>query len=286
MKILLIILLVIFWITQQVSAKTEAAKREYLKQEAKYYDQYQAKPYWCLQKKPWWTNAMRVVYQSSSAYENVCIDGMTDEEHERVVKEFMPYVKNPSLFYDKIWLDAKKVLLLNRKWETSETKEDIIENIIKYYVYGWVTKSDFKKEGVSQKAFRDFITKKMNEIDVDKEITKEKAKLQAKRQKEAQEKRAMDKLVKDTAKPYLQYIIKGKQKQFYIDYQKVIAPYFKDFPPQQNITNEYIDTVSSSIINALWDFEATQNSIIPWKEEEFKDTMSYNLSKKYWIIQD
>jgi len=58
---------------------------------------------------------MRVVYQSSSAYENVCIDGMTDEEHERVVKEFMPYVKNPSLFYDKIWLDAKKVLLLNRK---------------------------------------------------------------------------------------------------------------------------------------------------------------------------
>lgn len=293
MKIL-IILFVIFWITQQVSALTESQRQaksiresEYKNQELKLHNQWKAKPYWCLQKVPWWSQKQFYYNQNQySLYENVCIDGMTDEEHEKVVKEFEPYVKNPSLFYDKTWTDAKKVLLLIKKWETHETQEGLIDRIVNQYVYGGDTQSSYQKEWVSKKTFKDFITKKMNEIDANKEISKEKAKVQAKKQKEAQEKRTLNKLIQDTSKPYLGFIIKGKQKQFYLDYQRVIAPYFKDLSPQQNITNEFIDTVSSSILNALADFEATQNSIIPWKEDEFKETFTSNISKQYWIIKD
>ena len=36
---------------------------------------------------------------------------MTDEEHEKAVKEFAPYLKNPSRFYDKLWTHYKENIL-------------------------------------------------------------------------------------------------------------------------------------------------------------------------------
>ena len=281
------LILLTYSFSHSVSAMTDAQYRaeiRYTTKENKFSEQYKAKPYWCLQPK-WWIQ-YNMPWDYSSHYENVCKDGMTDGEHELAVKEFEPYLKNPSRFYDKLWIKYKEHIVNIKQWKTTTTLEQYVDGIIKDINR---YKNEFQKDWVSKDTLRAFIQKKVNEVDVKAEIQKK----QAIKQKAAQEKRKQEKLLKDTIAPFAQYLNPRYNQYFYNamqeHYLKILIA-IND--PKENFWETELDK-NAAIINTAnsfadyilegsdyWSYDPAL-VVKKWQEDVLREKIMEDVLKRY-----
>lgn len=254
---------------------------EYTEKENKLYEQYKANPYWCLQ--PKWGNQYKMTWDYTSNYENVCVNGMADEEHQKIVKEFEPYVKNPSRFYDKLWTKYKENIVKIKQWQTTTTLGEyttgIMKDINRY-------KSDFLKDWVSQKTLKDFIQKKANEVDVKSEIQKK----QVIKNKALAEKKKQQKELEDTIKPFSQYVNKSYWQYLYNAMKEhYLKPLELINNPSETSWETELDK-NAAIINTANDFAdyvlinwATNPSVVvkKWQEDTLRDAIMEDVMTKY-----
>lgn len=245
------------------------------------YEQWKTKPYGCLQPK-WW-NQYNIVWDYTSHYENVCIEGMTDSEHELVVKEFEPYLNNPSRFYDKLWLHYKENIVKIKQWGTTTTLEKYVDGIMKDIER---YKNEFKKVWVSKDTLKTFIQKKANDVNVKAEVQKK----QEIKKKALAEKRKQDKLVTDTIAPFSQYINKPLYQYVYnIMQEKYLKVLIQINDPKENQWETELDK-NAAILNTASEFadyiliDGSTNpaSVVKrWQEDALRDAITEDVMKRY-----
>ncbi len=266
---------------------TQRQEQDYTYEENKLYNQYKAKPYWCIQKIDFeWPWAYYATINRQTTFENVCKNWMTDEEHEKAVKEFVPYLNSPSLFYDYPWLwgkfysDIIRIKTMNN-WTIEEEIDNLVIGLKKY-------KNKFIRNDVSDKFLKDFFLKKAKEIDP----VEEKKKQQAIKQKAVQEKRKQDKLVKDTIKPFAQYI-NNQYKQYF--YNAMQERYLKELANVNDPTQtsfESLDEKQSALLataTQFADYILIDGAISPasvvkkWQEDNLREAILEDVVKRYNI---
>jgi hypothetical protein len=257
------------------------AELAYTAKENKFSEQYKAKPYGCLQPK-WW-NQYNMPWDYSSHYENVCIDGMTDEEHEKAVKEFAPYLNNPSLFYDypALWQKFRSDIIsikTTNNWTIDEEIDNLIIGLKKY-------KNKFIKNDVLDKSLKEFLLKKVKEIDP----LKEKKKQQVLKQKAAQEKRKQDNLVKDTIKPFAIYINNQYKQYFYNSMQEHYLKELANVNDPTQTSFESLDEKKNAIFataNEFADYILINGAINPasvvkkWQEDNLREAIMEDVLRR------
>lgn len=265
------------------------ADEKYSDQQSKLYDQWKARPYGCLQpidfQWPW------AYYASSNRltkYENVCKtkDGMTDDQHETAVKEFVPYLNSPSIFFDNPalwWTFYSDILKIKttKKWTIDQEVNGVISSLKKY-------KDTFIKKDVSDKVLKEFLLKKAKEIDP----VKEKQKQQAKKQKDLAEKKKQEKLVQDTIAPFAQYINPQYKLYFYNSMQEHYIKELANVNDSAQTSFENLADKQSAILTTANDFAdyilinwTTEPSLVvkKWMEDALRGAITEDVMKRYNI---
>lgn len=276
--------------SQSVSAMTDAqyrAELTYTTKENTLYDQWKVKPYGCIQKIDFeWPWAYYAIANRLTTYENVCKNWMTDDEHEKAVQEFAPYLNSPSIFYDNValWRTFHSNIIsikTNNQWSIEEEVNNLIIGLKKY-------KNKFIKTDVSDKVLKEFLLKKAKEID----SVAEKNKQQAIKQKAAQEKRKQDILVKDTIKPFTKYINTQYKQYFYNAMQEHYLKELANVNDPTQTSFESLDEKKNAILaiaNEFADYILINGAINPasvvkkWQEDALRNAIMEDVMKRYNI---
>lgn len=264
---------------------TQRQEQDYNYEENKLYNQYKAKPYWCIQKIDFkWPWAYYATINRQTTYQNVCKNWMTDEEHEKAIKEFAPYLNNPSLFYDypALWQKFRSDIIsikTTNNWTIDEEADNLIIGLKKY-------KNTFIKNDVSDKSLKEFLLKKAKEIDP----VVEKKNQQAMQQKAAQEKRKQDKLVKDTIKPFAQYINNQYKQYFYNAMQEHYLKELANVNDPNQTSFESLDEKQSALLATATEFAdyiLINGAINPasvvkkWQEDNLREAILEDVLKRF-----
>ncbi len=285
------LVLLAYSFSHSVSAMTDAQYRAeitYTETEHSLYEKLKAKPYGCIQKIDFeWPWAYYATANRLTTYENVCKNWMTDEEHEKAVQEFVPYLNSPSIFYDNValWRTFHSNIIsikTNNQWSIEEEVNNLIIGLKKY-------KNKFIKTDVSDKVLKEFLLKKAKEIDP----VLEKKKQQAIKQKAAQEKRKQEKLIKDTITPFSQYLNPKYNKYFYNSMQEhYIKILIAINDPKENQWETELDK-NAAIINTansfadyiledsdFWSYDSTL-VVKKWQEDALREKIMEDVFKRY-----
>ena len=281
------LVLLAYSFSHSVSAMTDAQYRAeitYTETEHSLYEKLKAKPYGCIQKIDFeWPWAYYATANRLTTYENVCKNWMTDEEHEKAVQEFVPYLNSPSIFYDNaaLWRTFYSNIIsikTNNQWSIEEEVNNLIIGLKKY-------KNKFINTDVSDKVLKEFLLKKAKEIDP----VAEKKKQQAIKQKAAQEKRKQDNLVKDTIKPFAQYINTQYKQYFYNAMQEHYLKELANVNDPTQTSFESLDEKKNTILataNEFADYILINGAINPasvvkkWQEDNLREAILEDVLKR------
>lgn len=266
---------------------TQKLEQEYDYKENKLYEQLKARPYGCIQPRDFeWPWAYIASLNRITTYENVCKNWMTDEEHEKAVKEFVPYLNSPAEFFDNtaLWGTFYSDIIgikTTNNWNIEEEVNNLITGLKKY-------KNTFIKSDISDKTLKEFFLKKAKEIDP----VAEKKKQQAIKQKTAQEKRKQDKLLKDTIAPFAQYINTPYKQYFYNmmqeHYLKELAnvndPTQTSFVSLDEKNNAILATATEFADYILINWAINPEKVVKkWQEDNLREAIIADVAKRYSI---
>lgn len=258
---------------------------------------WQANPYGCFQPLSYSDASLISAFSAGSTYEDVCkYNWMTEEEHIAEVKEFVPYVNSPSIFYDRIWSQIKSSIF-TIKTTKNKSKQITVEAFIDKSIKNIKESIDLKgnkyiKSDVSDDTFRTFLLKKANELDPKIEAQKSKARLQAKKQKELLEKKKQDKLMKDAIAPFVQYINPQYKQYFYNSMQEHYIKELANVNDPAQTSFENLAEKQSAILTTANDFAdyilinwTTEPSLVvkKWMEDTLRDAITEDVMKRYNI---
>lgn len=284
------LVLLAYSFSHSVSAMTDAQYRTelaYTTKENKLYDQWKARPYGCIQKIDFeWPWAYYATANRLTTYQNVCKNWMTDEEHEKAVQEFVPYLNSPSIFYDNaaLWRTFHSNIIsikTNNQWSIEEEVNNLIIGLKEY-------KNKFIKTDVSDKVLKEFFLKKAKEIDP----VAEKKKQQAIKQKTAQEKRKQDKLLKDTIAPFAQYINTPYKQYFYNMMQEHYLKELANVNDPTQTSFESLDEKNNAILATATEFADyilinwainPEKVVKKWQEDNLREAIIADVVKRYSI---